>query len=788
MAFRSTRNGVWALALLGGTLGTLGTGCATPQVAVDGLPLKRVVVYRNGVGYFERTGRVEAQEVKFRVRGTEVGDFLATMAVIEKGGSSVRSASFPLKVEEEDEPEPPPDDPSAPFLRVLTPPKKKDPNKLVNVLLSLDGKRHDLSVGYIAETPVWRPSYRLVVTKEGADLQAWGIVQNLSGEDWDGVQLSLVAGAPLTFAATLGTPVIPPRPEVSDQGEVIGAMPGAETSLAQGGLADRDNDGIVDREDACPDQPGPRNTGGCPPGPGGAAADPAAPTLDGLAARDEAESDDAGYFPAKDKKKAPARPKTSGSLGLRGVGSGGGGYGSGVGRLGSSRATAKAESYAAPAASTAVYPMAPPPPPVAPREAGPSAPRNLSALAAVAVEGSSTRYDIPTAVSVPDKSATMVMLLAQRVPGESGFLFAPAAGVPASQSHPFRVARFTNKTGGLLERGPIAVFEDGAFLGQGIVDPLPPDATTTVPFALERAIGLELQTKSGEAGARIAKIEGGELTIERDIQFITRYVAKNGGEKPARIFVKHNRRGGTRLHEPPKDTDDNTGTGTALVPLAVGAQTTGEVSVDERSTTSRYADWLSPLADEAVKAYLADSRADQKVVTELKKAWDIRPILLKAIDDERTLRDEQRELERSTEETRRNLKSLEKNTAAAALRKQLTDRLAASAVRLNEITKKLVELGLVVNEQRVRFQEIVRGIKLAQPLPPTTPLRRRPLPPMSTEPSSPLSWGRGLFRGRRRSDAAAGVQDAERVERVFHPLHERALFVGPHGRQVALFQ
>jgi hypothetical protein len=743
MAFRSTRNGWWALALLGGTLGTLGTGCATPQVAVDGLPLKRVVVYRNGVGYFERTGRVEAQEVKFRVRGTEVGDFLATMAVIEKGGSSVRSASFPLKVEEEDEPEPPPDDPSAPFLRVLTPPKKKDPNKLVNVLLSLDGKRHDLSVGYIAETPVWRPSYRLVVTKEGADLQAWGIVQNLSGEDWDGVQLSLVAGAPLTFEATLGTPIIPPRPEVSDQGEVIGAMPGSETSLAQGGMVDRDGDGIIDREDACPDQPGPRANRGCPQDAEGKPTEDS-PTLDGLAARDEADSDDAGYFPAKDKKKAPARPKTSGSsMGLKGTGVGGGGYGAAVGRAGRSRATAKAESYAAPAASAAPYPMAPPPPPPAERRAdGPSAPRNLSALAAVAVEGSSTRYDIPNAVSVPDKSATMVMLLAQRVPGESGFLFAPAAGVPASQSHPFRVARFTNKTGGLLERGPIAVFEDGAFLGQGIVDPLPADATTTVPFALERAIGLELQTKSGEEGARISKIEGGELTIERDIQFLTRYIAKNGSDKAARIFVKHNRRGGTRLHEPPKDTDDNTGTGTALVPLAVGPQTTGEVSVDERTTTSRYADWLSPLADEAVKAYLADSRADKNTVEELKKAWEIRPILLKAIDDERKLRDEQRELERSTEETRRNLKSLEKNTAAAALRKQLTDRLASSAVRLNEITKKLVELGLVVNEQRVRFQEIVRGIKLTKPLPPTTPLRTTSTPP---SPRFRHVAGRGRF-------------------------------------------
>ena len=55
----------------------------------------------------------------------------------------------------------------------------------------------------------------------------------------------------------------------------------------------------------------------------------------------------------------------------------------------------------------------------------------------------------------------MVMLLDRPVPGEALSLFAPDGGVPESSSHPFRVARFTNKTGGLLERGPLAIFDGG---------------------------------------------------------------------------------------------------------------------------------------------------------------------------------------------------------------------------------------------------------------------------------------------------------------------------------------
>src|SRR5215468_9535254 len=84
------------IALLAGA--GLSLGCARGPDVGSGLGLRRVVIYRNGVGYFERQGRVEEDEVTFRVRTEKVGDFLATLAVIEQGGSSVRSASFPVDV------------------------------------------------------------------------------------------------------------------------------------------------------------------------------------------------------------------------------------------------------------------------------------------------------------------------------------------------------------------------------------------------------------------------------------------------------------------------------------------------------------------------------------------------------------------------------------------------------------------------------------------------------------------------------------------------------------------
>ncbi len=625
-----------------------GAGCGRQAIATtDALPVSRVVVYRNGVAYFERAGHVDDSEVRFKMKRTEVGDFLATLAVMERGGSSVRAAAFPLPDDESDEANgggdaKGPHDPDSGRPAATEEEKRDRRNGLETVLLSLDGRSHELQVGYVAESPVWRPSYRLVVHPEGdADLQAWGIVQNLSGEDWKNVKLSLIAGAPLAFRADLGTPVIPERPTVTDEGEVIAAVPRGETSLNQ-------------EPQAAVAAPAPES----PP----------------------AEEDQAPARSRADKKDAP-----------RGAG---GGVAAGAVRSAPAPAPPMMESYV-----------------TAPRPAV-SPPRNLRSLAAVAVEGGSTRYDLPLPVTIPDRSATMVMLLSRSVSGEALFLFAPDGGVPDSMSHPFRVARFTNGTTGVLERGPIAVFEGGAFLGQGMVDPLPAGATATVPFALERAIAVDQDRKFDELGARLAKIENSELTVERDRVTQTKYRIRNGGDQQAKLLVKHPRIGGARLFAPPAGTEDNVGTGSALVPAAIAAHATIELVVDERATERRQADWFSPIADVAVKAYLADRQSDHDAVARLSAAWITRAEIVARTAERDKLQQASNALSSSTEETRRNLRAIEKNKTADSLRQKLTARLADAATKLDDYSRKIVELDSKLSELTVQFKEAIRDVKV----------------------------------------------------------------------------
>ena len=111
--------------------------------------------------------------------------------------------------------------------------------------LRLSDGDHDLLVGYIAPAPAWRVSYRILAenkeqkTKnkemEAAEqpavlsslfsvlLQGWGLFDNQLDEDLEGVELTLVAGMPVSFRYRLYEPHTPERPLVADEERTVAA-------------------------------------------------------------------------------------------------------------------------------------------------------------------------------------------------------------------------------------------------------------------------------------------------------------------------------------------------------------------------------------------------------------------------------------------------------------------------------------------------------------------------------------------------------------------------------------
>ena len=94
-------------------------------------------------------------------------------------------------------------------------------------------------IGYVAEAPVWKASYRLVLPAKDGDparLQSWAVLENQSGADWNGVALTLQYGNPVTFRQAIYRSYFVQRPEVPV--EVLGRiLPDVDTRARPAAMA-----------------------------------------------------------------------------------------------------------------------------------------------------------------------------------------------------------------------------------------------------------------------------------------------------------------------------------------------------------------------------------------------------------------------------------------------------------------------------------------------------------------------------------------------------------------------
>ena len=141
-------------------------------------------------------------------------------------------------------------------------------------------------VAYIVEVPVWKASYRLTLAADPAAarsaLQGWATVENLSGQDWKDVELTLVSGRPVAFRQALYEAYYVKRPEVPI--EVAGRL---MPSVDRGGVE------AQDRLKAAPPPPPPAPAPYRPQQERGAAAATMAPPPAGAVAADQFEATDA---------------------------------------------------------------------------------------------------------------------------------------------------------------------------------------------------------------------------------------------------------------------------------------------------------------------------------------------------------------------------------------------------------------------------------------------------------------------------------------------------------------
>ncbi len=732
---------------------------------IGGLGLERVVLYRNGIGYFERRGDVSGDILHLKVRKDQVNDLLKSLTVVDRKTGKAVSVSMPLDantwssaalaslepgrgnlaqildalrgtevslrtdrrkitgrvvmveaVVNEPTPEPAKRGVNFPMpvtrdhkvtlltgqtMQVIRLSRVKSVTlrdgdlamhlhrrldasagegmfQQVSVDVRLAGARdHDLVVSYVVAAPMWKPTYRVVLPDEGkgqALLQAWAVVDNLSGEDWDEVGMSLTSGAPIAFRYDLHTPRQVGRADLTERGVARQARVAlGETTYvddAEGGEEDSEEERVAFEQEAKVEE---RRR--------------AVEERAKLKANRKRE-----FTSAAEVSPSPSRDR------------GGSGAGASAGPVGQSWADDQPE---------------------APMLDLDSLRASTQASARAKQVSGLTQFDIADKVTVPDGTSTMVALVNEMVEAEQTFLFRPGGAGPGFEANPYRVVRFRNTTPFVLEPGPISIYAGGSFVGEGLSEAVGSNTSATIPFAVEPEISVARATARSGDEMKLTRIVRGVLEVQSFNQTTTTWRVSGKRKGGYTVLVRHPRAGNNyELRDRPPGAEDLVGA--YLIPITVPPdKTEAELELVEqtpsRTSLTIWDDRAIRLIELALQVPSLDARARQQLEPILK----LRRELGKIDTTINGLRAQERELDRRAQETRSNLEAIKKDPRATSLRAKLSKRLDEFTRDADKIGRQIVELNSQRLEKRIEIEDLIQNLDLRTPLG-TSPEPKRP--------------------------------------------------------------
>lgn len=98
----------------------------------------------------------------------------------------------------------------------------------------------DVAISYVVGAPVWKPTYKLIVQEGGKGrLQAWAVLENASGEDWNDVTITLSSGKPVTLKQRLHERLWKNRDEIGNESiaEALSQPRAVTMKMAQADIA-----------------------------------------------------------------------------------------------------------------------------------------------------------------------------------------------------------------------------------------------------------------------------------------------------------------------------------------------------------------------------------------------------------------------------------------------------------------------------------------------------------------------------------------------------------------------
>lgn len=763
----------------------------------DKLPVKRVVLYKNGVGYFEHLGQVrDNQDVGISFTSGQLNDVLKSLTVLDLNGGRISGVSYgssaPVDRQLGDLHLPMSEKSSlTDFLGALRGARleiRNGANVITGRLLSVERKTRisggttlevdyialitdagevkttevspsfsvrlldrglpakverfldlvssareadvrrmliatqgtgdrNIFVSYISEVPVWKSTYRIVLDSKNGQkplLQGWAIVDNTVGEDWEKVELSLVAGAPQSFIQNLSQPYYARRPVVPLPESANTAPQTYEATLVGGGSGltgtVTDPAGAVIANavvkvytasgylaaDARTDANGQYQLGSLPDGeyrlevesPGFQRSVVRGLTAQaGKAFRYDVSLGVGGSTESVTVNASAAMVQTAtggptgASLGSgrqlgggRGVGAGhGGGFGAGRAFL------------------------------------APEVARQVQAAANAQELGDLFEYKLKEPVTILKNRSALVPIIQSSIDAEKVSVWNDQAGV----ARPQRALWLNNSTNLTLDGGSFSVLEEETFAGEGIFDPIRPAEKRLVSYATDLA--LNASSKNAITSDRVTRvvINRGVLTHQSHARETKTYTFRNEDTSPRTVIVEHPVREGYEVTGQAKPVETTAAWMRFRVP--VESKQTATLLVEEsRPIAVTYE--LTNLTSDQVALFVHERSIDKTVEEALRKILAQKAVIAD-LDSQAGQRDTDiQAIFDDQQRLRENMKSLKGTAEEKALTQRYTQQLNEQENRLEVLRKEKEQLEAKKDAAQTELNRMIQALSMDVPL------------------------------------------------------------------------
>jgi hypothetical protein len=280
---------------------------------------------------------------------------------------------------------------------------------------------------------------------------------------------------------------------------------------------------------------------------------------------------------------------------------------------------------------------------------------SVESAARTADVGELFQYDVKDAVSLPRQRSAMLPIINDTLEGEKVSIY--NASVHAK--HPLNGIELKNSSDLHLMQGPVTVFDGGVYAGDARIPDLPPGSDQLLSYALDLDVEVAPTGDSKPRDLLSARIEKGTFIATYKQSRTQKYNVKNSGREEKRLLVEHPIESQWELITPKEPTSKTR----SVYRFAVDAKP-GEIAnlAIEEQIKIREDIAISNLNDEAIHFFLSANVVSETVKEALREVVRRKSELAQLQREKQRIDQEIASIGQEQQRIRENMRSIDRNT------------------------------------------------------------------------------------------------------------------------------